>query len=75
MALAPVYKSRLFGLPNDWGMLVLGDVGEKVNGDVKRDHYAQPQVRRSPEVLVQAPGGFPAGIVWNVGAPLLNSEY
>lgn len=72
-----MYKSGRFGLPNDWGMLVLGVVGEMVNGDVKRNHYAQPQVYRSPEVLLQAPWSYPAGI-WNVGAmvssPLLNLE-
>ncbi|KAG7294094.1 hypothetical protein NEMBOFW57_004157 [Staphylotrichum longicolle] len=36
-------------------------------GDVKRNHDAQPNVYRSPEVMIQAPWSYPADI-WNVGA-------
>ncbi len=64
---APVYMSRPFGLPNDWGRIILSDFGCAVNGDVKRNHNAQPNVYRSPKVMLQAPWSYPADI-WNVGA-------
>lgn len=59
--------SRRFGLPNDWGRIVLSDFGCAVRGDVKRNHDAQPNLYRSPEVMIQAPWSYPADI-WNVGA-------
>ncbi|EFR01118.1 CMGC/DYRK protein kinase [Nannizzia gypsea CBS 118893] len=64
---APVYMSIRFGLPNDWGVIVLSDFGEVVDGDVKRNHYAQPSMYRSPEVILQVAWSYPADI-WNVGA-------
>ena len=63
----PVYKSRRFGLPQDFGRIILGDFGSIVKGDMKRNHDAQPNVYRSPEVMVKAPWSYPIDI-WNVGA-------
>jgi hypothetical protein len=64
---APVYMSRRFGLPNDFGRIVLSDFGCAVRGDLKRNHDAQPNVYRSPEVMLKAPWSYPADI-WNVEA-------
>ncbi|ATY62716.1 kinase domain-containing [Cordyceps militaris] len=64
---APVYMSRRFGLPEEFGIIVLSDFGEAVKGDVKRNHNAQPDVYRSPEVMLQAAWSYPIDI-WNVGA-------
>lgn len=64
---APIYMSRRFGLPEDFGIIVLSDFGEVVNGDVERNHNAQPDVYRSPEVMLQAAWSYPIDI-WNVGA-------
>jgi serine/threonine protein kinase len=64
---APIYMSRRFGLPKDWGRIVLSDFGCAVNGELKRNHDAQHNVYRSPEVMIQAPWSYPADI-WNVGA-------
>ncbi|KND89186.1 Serine/threonine-protein kinase SRPK [Tolypocladium ophioglossoides CBS 100239] len=64
---APVYMSRRFNLPKDFGRIVLGDLGSAVRGYAKRNHEAQPNVYRSPEVMVKAGWSYPADI-WNVGA-------
>lgn len=64
---APVYMSRRFGLPQDFGGIVLGDFGTAVSGDVKRNQDAQPNVYRSPEVMIGAEWSYPVDI-WNVGA-------
>lgn len=61
----PVYTSRRFGLPGDFGGVVLGDFGSAVRGDLKRNHD-QPNVYRPPEVMVKAAWSYPADI-WNVG--------
>lgn len=63
---ATVYLSRQFGTPKVFGRAVLGDLGEAVDGDTKRRHNAQPDVYRSPEVMLQAEWSYPADI-WNVG--------
>lgn len=70
---APVYMSRQFGLPEDFGRIVLSDFGEAVKGDVERRHNAQPEVYRSPEVMLQAPWSYPIDI-WNVGSMVCPSE-
>jgi hypothetical protein len=59
--------SRRFGLPEDSGRIILSDFGAAVRGDVKRNHDAQPNVYRSPEVMLMAAWSYPADI-WNVGA-------
>ena len=64
---ATVYTSRRFGLPEEFGDVVLGDFGAAVRGDVKRNHDAQPYVYRSPEVMLKTEWSYPVDI-WNVGA-------
>lgn len=64
---SPIYVSRPFGLPEDFGTIVLSDFGEVVQGDVKRNHDAQPNVYRSPEVMLKADWSYPIDM-WNVGA-------
>lgn len=70
---APIYLSRRFGLPDEFGRIVLSDFGEVVDGEVKRNHNAQPNVYRSPEVMLQAPWSYPIDI-WNVGAMVCQKE-
>lgn len=50
---APVYASRRFELPRAFGRAVLNDFGSAVRGDEKRNHDAQPNVYRSPEVMLR----------------------
>lgn len=64
---APVYMSRRFCLPEDFGRIVLSDFGSAVRGNVRRNHDAQPNVYRSPKVMVKAEWSYPVDI-WNVGA-------
>lgn len=52
----PVYLSRRFERPRKYGDAVLGDFGSAVRGDVKRNHDAQPNVYRSPEVMLRWSG-------------------
>jgi hypothetical protein len=61
-----IYVSRRFDLPDDFGDVVLSDFGAAVRGDVKRNHDAQPNVYRSPEVMLMTEWSYPVDI-WNVG--------
>ncbi|KAK0655487.1 CMGC protein kinase [Cercophora newfieldiana] len=63
---AAVYRSRQFELPTEFGGAVLSDFGAAVRGDQKRNHDAQPNVYRSPEVMLKAEWSYPVDI-WNVG--------
>jgi len=63
---APIYASRRFELPKKFGAAVLSDFGSAVSGDEKRNHNAQPNVYRSPEVMLKAEWSYPIDI-WNVG--------
>ncbi|KAG7152481.1 Serine/threonine-protein kinase SRPK like [Verticillium longisporum] len=63
---APIYLSRQSGRPRQFGNVVLGDFGAAVRGDKKRNHDAQPNVYRSPEVMLKTEWSYPADI-WNVG--------
>ncbi|KXG48603.1 uncharacterized protein PGRI_024730 [Penicillium griseofulvum] len=62
----PVYASRRFELPQDFGRAVLSDFGSAVRGDQKRNHDAQPTIYRSPEVMLKTEWSYPIDI-WNVG--------
>lgn len=64
---APMYASRRFDLPKNFGPVVLSDFGSAVRGDVKRNNDAQPNVYRCPEVMLKTEWSYPADI-WNVGA-------
>ena len=61
-----IYLSRSFGIPKKFGQLVLSDLGEAVNGESQRHHNAQPDVHRSPEVMLKADWSYAVDI-WNVG--------
>lgn len=63
---APVYASRRFNLPKAYGAAVLGDFGSAVRGDEPRDHDAQPNIYRSPEVMLRTKWSYSVDI-WNVG--------
>ena len=45
---------------------MLSDFGSAVRGDETRVHNAQPNVYRSPEVMLKAKWSYPVDI-WNVG--------
>jgi serine/threonine protein kinase len=61
-----IYKSRQFHLPKQLGIVIMSDFGAAVRGDLKRHHDAQPDVYRSPEVMLEVPWSYPIDI-WNVG--------
>ncbi|RAL12448.1 CMGC protein kinase [Aspergillus homomorphus CBS 101889] len=61
-----LYASRRFELPKVFGDAVLSDFGSAVRGDEKRNHDAQPNVYRSPEVMLKADWSYPVDI-WNDG--------
>jgi len=63
----PIYASRQFGLPKEYGKVVLSDFGSAVRGDTPQVHDAQPDVYRCPEVMLGMQWSYPADI-WNVGA-------
>lgn len=44
----------------------MSDFGSAVRGDEKQDHDAQPNVYRSPEVMLMTEWSYPVDI-WNVG--------
>ena len=58
--------SRRFDLPKVFGRAVLSDFGSAVQGDERRNHDAQPNVYRSPEVMLKTDWSYPVDI-WNVG--------
>jgi serine/threonine protein kinase len=61
-----IYRSRQFELPQQFGDVVLGDLGSAVKGDERRNHDAQPQVYRSPETMLKVDWSYRVDI-WNVG--------
>ncbi|XHG03936.1 hypothetical protein AWENTII_007220 [Aspergillus wentii] len=62
----PLYASRMFDLPNAFGRAVLSDFGSAVRGDERRNHDAQPNVYRAPEMMLKTEWSYPVDI-WNVG--------
>ncbi|CAG8133364.1 unnamed protein product [Penicillium olsonii] len=62
----PVYASRRFDLPKVFGRAVLSDFGSAVRGDERRNHDAQPNIYRSPEVMLKTDWSYPVDI-WNIG--------
>ncbi|KAJ5835250.1 hypothetical protein N7447_001276 [Penicillium robsamsonii] len=62
----PVYASRRFEFPQNFGRAVLSDFGSAVRGNEKRNHDAQPTIYRSPEVMLKIEWSYPIDI-WNVG--------
>ena len=68
-----VYGSRRFARPRQFGQAVLSDYGSAVRGDERRNHDAQPNVYRSPEVMLETDWSYPADI-WNVGVMVRFAE-
>jgi serine/threonine protein kinase len=64
---APIFMSQCFERPRKMGHVVLSDFGSAVRGDQNQDHDAQPNVYRSPEVMLDMEWSYPVDI-WNVGA-------
>lgn len=54
----PIYATRQFGLPKEYGHVVLGDFGSAVRGDKPQIHDAQPDVYRCPEVMLKLNGAI-----------------
>ncbi|KAJ4287883.1 hypothetical protein N0V88_007501 [Collariella sp. IMI 366227] len=54
----PVYLSRRFYLPKDFGHNIFSDFGSTVRGDIKQTHDAQPDVYRAPEIMMEAQWGY-----------------
>ncbi|PNS14678.1 hypothetical protein CAC42_1700 [Sphaceloma murrayae] len=59
-------NSRTFNLPKQFGDALLSDFGSAVSGQQLQDHDAQPNVYRSPEVMLKIAWSYPIDI-WNVG--------
>jgi hypothetical protein len=67
---ATVYLSRRSDLPDEFGDVAISDFGAAVRYDKKRNHDAQPNMYRSPEVMLMTEWSYPVNI-WNVGAMVL----
>lgn len=63
---SPIYLSRQLELPRSFGEPVLSDFGSAVRGDVEHIEDAQPNVYRSPEVMLETPWSYPIDI-WDLG--------
>lgn len=61
-----IYQSRPFDRPKVFGGVVLSDFGSAMSGSEPQYCNAQPNVYRSPEVMLKVPWGYPIDI-WNVG--------
>ncbi|KAJ5333044.1 protein kinase domain protein [Penicillium brevicompactum] len=61
-----IYLSRLLDPPKQFGRALLCDFGSAVQGEEERNHNAQPEIYRSPEVMLMANWSYPADI-WNLG--------
>ncbi|KAE8376060.1 kinase-like domain-containing protein [Aspergillus bertholletiae] len=69
----PVYTSRRFDLSKVFGRAVLSDFGSAIRGDEKRNHDAQPNIYRSPEVMLKTDWSYP---IWDLleGKHLFNGN-
>ena len=61
-----IYTSRELGFPSDPGAPVLCDFGSAVRGDEEHTEDVQPNVYRSPEVILEVPWTYSTDI-WNAG--------
>lgn len=61
-----IYVSRQLQVPQNLAAPVLCDFGSAVFGDIQRDDDVQPDVYRSPEVILEVPWSYPIDI-WNAG--------
>ncbi|PGH23419.1 CMGC/SRPK protein kinase [Polytolypa hystricis UAMH7299] len=61
----PSPRKFINGTPT-FGRVILSDFGSAVRGDERRNHDAQPNVYRSPEVMLKTEWTYPVDI-WNFG--------
>lgn len=61
-----IYQSRDLEIPREYGLHVLYDFGSAAWGEEMHVEDVQPDVYRSPEVILQAPWSYEVDI-WNVG--------
>lgn len=61
-----IYTSRVLKVPKSFGPPVLCDFGSAVLGDEWHDEDVQPDVYRSPEVILKIPWDYMIDI-WNSG--------
>lgn len=61
-------------MPTKFGLPVLADLSAAVRGETKRDHIAQPDLYRAPEVMLKAEWSYPIDI-WNAGVMVNKSTF
>ncbi|GBE87745.1 hypothetical protein SCP_1104220 [Sparassis crispa] len=61
-----IYLSRDLEMPSDLGLPVLCDFGSAAWGEERHEEDVQPDVYRSPEVILKVPWSYEIDI-WNVG--------
>jgi serine/threonine protein kinase len=68
-----IYQSRDLEITNALGLPVLCDFGSSVWGEDRHKEDVQPDVYRSPEVILKVPWSYEIDI-WNVGCMVGNIE-
>jgi serine/threonine-protein kinase SRPK3 len=66
-----IYLSRDLEMPSNLGLPVLCDFGSAVWGEEEHEEDVQPDVYRSPEVILKIPWSYEIDI-WNVGCMVGN---
>lgn len=61
-----IYVSRELQMPKKWGAPILCDFGSAVSGIENRTEDIQPDIYRSPEVILEVPWTYSVDI-WNAG--------
>lgn len=61
-----IYVSRELRMPKEWGAPVLCDFGSAMIGDQEHLEDIQPDIYRSPEVILEVPWTYSVDI-WNAG--------
>ena len=69
-----IYGSEYFSIPAKFGPPVLADLSAAVRGEKRRDHIAQPDLYRAPEVMLKAPWSYPVDI-WNAGVMVIELSF
>ncbi|CAG8279482.1 unnamed protein product [Penicillium salamii] len=59
-----IYLSRLLDPPKKFGRALLCDFGSAVQGEEERNHNAQPEIYRSPEVMLMANWSYPTWLLF-----------
>lgn len=69
-----IYMSRDLKAPKDIGPPVLCDFSLAVFGDEENIECVQPNIYRTPEVILEAPWDYKIDI-WNVGCMVYGTEH